>query len=809
MKKYNYTLSYILLSLIRVAYINNKINFVDCRVGESYTGSTAFDSDSEEWDRSIDGQENEVGVTEQVPHDHLHQEQQCGIYYAPSIIDADNFALYATKEYTGVLSDQDLIVPIINANKNEYSPWHDFVWSQEFIPETMRSLKYDLNETNVPIPVLTREYFIAGIAATTPCTSNPYNNVKPNYDLLYYGSLSDINSNSEISGDGISDYNNFIIETTTTLRPGQMILNECSNEIKVPENNNELLHPDIDSLRNGDGICMDTIQVRPSSIPGIGRGAFSKYTVPRGNVVATSPVVHFDRSQMNIVLQSIIHDEKDHTIPLIYRPHNIEYSGGKKILGQQLLLNYCYGHPSSNMLLLPYGPGVNFINHQSGEDANVMIRWSNTKLTAASTTFRTSTPLMEMYEQPAGTSTTNLMIEFIAIKDILPGDEIFLNYGNDFINAWEEHVLQLTNLPSQQHNPFRYEIGVPDGFYSDTWMRADPNPSGDFIASPLAPGHMAPIRWKGSAEIVTPWAFRVGLPSRVRKVLLNYCNKMGITDILRHVTVDGNGLLPGTETHMELEGDDWYLQRPDAIWRSNLHWFSPGAGPAHEHYLQALGVAGFDTVLQGIGEYLGMDGLVAFHVTFIAGSFSNRGFMHFDVRETGAKVYNIIIPLLLANETGPELDVQSWKSDLRDDQQIFRVGRCRYEYNVATMVGDGAVHATSACDYRYRQEMRMAATVYVADVNDINAANVMRHYTQAYPPRELDLLKSWIARHWKRGDPSRMLPKPSLDHILIRDNSKHDSGKIWKASPSRGRILSSPSEPLILINTNETPTEEL
>ena len=125
------------------------------------------------------------------------------------------------------------------------------------------------------------------------------------------------------------------------------------------------------------------------------------------------------------------------------------------------------------------------------------------------------------------------------------------------------------------------------------------------------------------------------------------------------------------------------------------------------------------------------------------------------------------------------------------------------------MVGDGAVHATSACDYRYRQEMRMAATVYVADVNDINAANVMRHYTQAYPPRELDLLKSWIARHWKRGDPSRMLPKPSLDHILIRDNSKHDNGKTWKASPSRGRILSSPSEPLILINTNETPTEEL
>ena len=75
--------------------------------------------------------------------------------------------------------------------------------------------------------------------------------------------------------------------------------------------------------------------------------------------------------------------------------------------------------------------------------------------------------------------------------------------------------------------------------------------------------------------------------SCIREVLLEYCNRMGITDILRHVTVEGNGLEPGTETHME-QGDDWYLQRPEDHWRSNLHWFSPGAGPAHEHYLQAL-----------------------------------------------------------------------------------------------------------------------------------------------------------------------------------------------------------------------------
>jgi hypothetical protein len=269
---------------------------------------------------------------------------------------------------------------------------------------------------------------------------------------------------------------------------------------------------------------------------------------------------------------------------------------------------------------------------------------------------------------------------------------------------------------------------------------------------------------------------------------------MGITDILRHVTVDGNGILPGTETHMELEGDDWYLQRPDANWRSNLHWFSPGAAPAHEHYLQALSAAGFDSVLQGVAEYLGMDGLVAFHVTFIAGSYSNRGYLHCDVRETGAKVYNIIVPLLLANETGPELDLQSRLPGIPYDQQTRTVGRYRYEYDVAAMMGDDAVHATSACDYRHQREMRMAATVYVADVNDTNAEDVMKFYTQAYPPRDLDLLKSWIARHWKRGDPSRKLPKPASDHILVRDNDTSSGNyNLWN----------------IYVNPIDAPTEEL
>lgn len=185
----------------------------------------------------------------------------------------------------------------------------------------------------------------------------------------------------------------------------------------------------------------------------------------------------------------------------------------------------------------------------------------------------------------------------------------------------------------------------------------------------------------------------------------------------------GNAAPEGKNADLDLQGEKWYLQRPEKHWKSNLQWISPGENSAQQSYLEALSIAGFDDILAGIGETLGMDGLVAFHVTFIGVSYSTKGYMHYDVSETGAKAFNVIIPLILANETGPELDVQ--ESELVDEDEDFLVGRYRYEYNVASMLGDDAYHATSAVDYRMNKEFRMAATIYIADINDDNADSVM------------------------------------------------------------------------------------
>jgi len=91
----------------------------------------------------------------------------------------------------------------------------------------------------------------------------------------------------------------------------------------------------------------------------------------------------------------------------------------------------------------------------------------------------------------------------------------------------------------------------------------------------------------------------------------------------------------------------------------------------------------------------------------------------------------VIIPLILANETGPELDIVEHYNGGLDRA---RAGRYRYEYDVGSMLGDDAFHATSAVDYRTTKEFRLAATIYVADINNANVDAIMNVSTVPHAP---------------------------------------------------------------------------
>jgi hypothetical protein len=176
----------------------------------------------------------------------------------------------------------------------------------------------------------------------------------------------------------------------------------------------------------GNSICLDSLSVGPSTLSGVGRGAFSKLKVGQGQTLAFSPVVHVDRFTMEIMDQ----DWQPRDKIAGRRKHGIKYTN--KTLGKQLLLNYCFGIPQSNLLLLPYGPTANFINH-SRKKANAVIQWWNQSIHINNFLSRNANVVL------SSPSTHTNMFEYTALRNIEPGEEIFIDYGEEWTKAWEKH----------------------------------------------------------------------------------------------------------------------------------------------------------------------------------------------------------------------------------------------------------------------------------------------------------------------------------------------------------------------------------
>jgi hypothetical protein len=274
----------------------------------------------------------------------------------------------------------------------------------------------------------------------------------------------------------------------------------------------------------------------------------------------------------------------------------------------------------------------------------------------------------------------------------------------------------------------------------------------DFESGTLFPSTITPVRWQSTGEPVSPHSYRLGLDPKLTETLLEFCDETGITETFWSMLVDDNPLDPGSFAKIRLRDHYWYIQRPGLKWASNTHWISPFDESTHIEFLKALSKGGFDKVLDFIGNKFGFDGLVAYHLSFIGVSHCTKGYMHNDITGVEGKGFNLIIPLMLATDSGPELELEQW-----DNQAI--IGRYKYRLNEANMVGDSVAHATAACDYIAQGEMRMAATVYIADVNAENVHQVAAYFTQNYPPQDdFRHLLERAGSHWRKDDPSKRLP---------------------------------------------------
>jgi hypothetical protein len=232
------------------------------------------------------------------------------------------------------------------------------------------------------------------------------------------------------------------------------------------------------------GICADNLHFGESTLPQAGHGAFASRALRKDKPILPVPLIHIPyRSIMNMY-----HLDPSTLVPDMDRPRQ-----------PQLLLNYCLGHRDSTMLLSPYGPAFGLINHNQTL-VNVRLQWASPKR---------SQHIPERLDEDVSNfeqyTSAQLAMELVATRDIDPGEEIFLDYGDEWETAWQEHVTrwkppqEADNYQSayemnqefdhifrtefeQMHDPYPSNVMLKfhkyfyDDHFRDQWLENHPHP---------------------------------------------------------------------------------------------------------------------------------------------------------------------------------------------------------------------------------------------------------------------------------------------------------------------------------------------
>ena len=168
------------------------------------------------------------------------------------------------------------------------------------------------------------------------------------------------------------------------------------------------------------GTCGDHLRAGNSTLRQAGHGAFASRDLPEGTIVAHLPLIHItNRSRLEM-------------FHLTGDPPKINKTLGNR--PPQLLLNYCYGHEESSLVLCPYGPMVNYVNHNQTL-ANVKLQWSDPqKGNMKPELLNDSIAALEKDKF------AKLAFDLVATKPIAKDEEVFLDYGDTWESAWQYHV---------------------------------------------------------------------------------------------------------------------------------------------------------------------------------------------------------------------------------------------------------------------------------------------------------------------------------------------------------------------------------
>mmetsp|Transcript_3423 Transcript_3423/g.8123 ORF Transcript_3423/g.8123 Transcript_3423/m.8123 type:complete len:738 (-) Transcript_3423:143-2356(-) len=194
------------------------------------------------------------------------------------------------------------------------------------------------------------------------------------------------------------------------------------------------------------GMCMDHLKTGPASDSSMGRGAFANKFLPKGTIVAPAPVqIFYNRS---LFQSPKYYDEEEET----------EESKMKEEWPEELIVNYCFQPKGSSMLVFPYGQGVGAINHsRDPAKINVKINWSNHPMSRTSwLDDEISIRQFQKVQYPG-----SLILEYVATRHIAEDEEIFIDYGANWDEAWNTHANQWkASLAGGEDQDYQYPTDI-------------------------------------------------------------------------------------------------------------------------------------------------------------------------------------------------------------------------------------------------------------------------------------------------------------------------------------------------------------
>jgi hypothetical protein len=219
------------------------------------------------------------------------------------------------------------------------------------------------------------------------------------------------------------------------------------------------------------GQCLDNLIPRISTLPHAGRGAFAQRFIAKGQVIVPAPLLQImDNESLNI--HEFALDEQGRPYLVKENDPTTETRQNRIPMGQQLLVNYCMSHEETSMYLCPQTNAI-LLNHcstrksyggdcerynlamdLSARGANAELRWATDW--DPDTRHWLNFTMDEMKKQVMN-GKRGLSLDIVATRDIHPGDEVFLDYGQGWEEDWEEHVETFVP-PNNRHGKYYVPI---------------------------------------------------------------------------------------------------------------------------------------------------------------------------------------------------------------------------------------------------------------------------------------------------------------------------------------------------------------